>query len=402
MQRICAAALLCNGTCVVNNIGTSNDDVAAMNIIQQLGATIKKISVTNIEITAKGTIDASGVIDCSESGLSTRLFTIIASLSPNEITITGSGSLVNRSMVPFLELFQQLGVEVKDFNGKLPITIKGPLQPQSTLIDGSLSSQFLSGLLLAYAFTAKEEVTIRVSNLVSRPYIDLTIDVLHFFKKKVTNNNYEAFTISPTSSTEETIAIDVEGDWSSAAFWLVAGAINGSITISGLNCESTQADKAILTVLQESGVEVIVAADKILVQSAINKPQGFSFDATNAPDLFPILAIYAALCSGESEIKGLHRLSQKESDRAMSIKEMLSAFGVTHTTKDDSLLITGAHTLQAATIDSYNDHRIAMAATIGALNATGNTTIVGAEAVNKSYTNFYKDLQLLGGVCHTV
>ncbi|MEZ5018122.1 MAG: 3-phosphoshikimate 1-carboxyvinyltransferase [Flavipsychrobacter sp.] len=398
MQRVCAAALLHKGTCTISNIGTSNDDKAAVNIIEQLGAIVKDVSTSTIEITSDGRIIPQGNIDCGESGLSARLFTVVAALSSYEITITGSGSLLNRSMTPFEDLFQQLDVTIKDFSGKLPITIKGPLKPKTIQVDGSLSSQFLSGLLIAYSFTAKNKVSIKVTDLVSRPYIDMTLEVLQHFGCQVVNHNYEEFVVTPVATTEN-LTFDVEGDWSSASFWLVAAAINGVVELKGLNKNSAQADKAILKVLKDTGVDYIVEGGAVSVRSLSSRPNSFSFDATHAPDLFPILAIYAALCNGESAIKGLRRLSQKESDRVVSITAMLERFGVSFSIKEDVLHIKGQQVLSAATIDSYNDHRIAMAATIGALNADGACVITGAEAVNKSYTDFYKNLIALGGNC---
>ena len=398
MQRVCATALLHNGTCIVNNIGNSADDTIAISVIQQLGAEVSYLSTSDIKIVSNGVVDFKGNVNCGESGLSSRLFTIIAALSPNKIVISGMGSLGNRSMSPFSELFKQLDVSTLNFNGKLPITIKGPLTTNSISIDGSLSSQFLSGLLIAYAFNASEQVSIEVRNLVSKPYIDMTLDVLEDFGKTIINNSYEEFVISPSVQQQSrNIEIDIEGDWSSASFWLVAGALKGSIMLKGLNLYSKQADKAILSVLKDTGADISIDDSSVSVRSDNSKLKSFIFDATNCPDLFPILSIYASLCNGESQIKGLHRLKEKESDRSVTVKKMLEGFGVQFAEKNDILYITGQDILEAATIDSSNDHRIAMAASIGSLNANGVCIINNANAVKKSYNNFYTDLRLLGG-----
>jgi 3-phosphoshikimate 1-carboxyvinyltransferase len=245
MQRACAAALLHNGETTINNPGKSNDDLAALDIIQKLGVSVEinneKLIITNKEKKLLG-----NNINCGESGLSIRMFTPIAALSNKEVTISGTGSLLKRPMDFFDEIFPQLGIEVESNKGMLPLKIKGPLQTKDITIDGSLSSQFLTGLLFAYAKAATHTVTITVNNLKSKPYIDLTLQVMKHFGYNVENNNYESFTIKPINrSTNKPINYTVEGDWSGAAFLLVAGAVAGSIVVKGLDVFSTQADKAI-------------------------------------------------------------------------------------------------------------------------------------------------------------
>ena len=218
MQRACAAALLHKGTTHIYNAGISNDDKAALDIIQQLGATVH-FRNDYIEIVSKGFGSATSenkTINCGESGLSIRMFSPIAALSSSIINIVGEGSLQKRPMDFFDETFPQLEIEIISTEGKLPLQIKGPLQPKDITIDGSLSSQFLTGLLFAFGEAATETATITVINLKSKPYIDLTLNVMENFGYEIVNDNYERFIINPKVNKEnEIIKYTVEGDWSS-------------------------------------------------------------------------------------------------------------------------------------------------------------------------------------------
>jgi 3-phosphoshikimate 1-carboxyvinyltransferase len=197
MQRACAAALLSKGISVIKNPGFSNDDKAALQVIQDLGAVIEKQADGSFKIFSNGVQPVTGKVNCGESGLGIRMFAPIIALSENEITINGEGSLLKRPMDFFDEILPFLGVTISSTNGKLPIQIKGPLNPATITIDGSLSSQFLTGLLMAYAGAKAAGVTIIVENLKSKPYIDLTLAVMKAFDLKLPeNNNYHEFYFS--------------------------------------------------------------------------------------------------------------------------------------------------------------------------------------------------------------
>lgn len=396
MQRACAAALLHIGTTVINNPGRSNDDLAALDIIQKLGAKIISDTANAIEINAQGLKPVSPDINCGESGLSIRMFTPIAALSSQQITINGSGSLVKRPMDFFDQIFPQLVIKISSNGGMLPIKIEGPLQANAITIDGSLSSQFLTGLLFAFAKAATVPVTITVKNLKSKPYIDLTLQVMQHFGYKVDNNNYESFTIHPVNSQLTAINYTVEGDWSGGAFLLVAGAICGNITVTGLDVFSTQADKAILQALIGCGSNISIEANTI----SFNAPLGdggkaFHFDATDCPDLFPPLVALASYCNGTTAITGVSRLAHKESNRGLTLQDEFAKMGIEIILQDDLMLVKGGTGVKGALVHSRHDHRIAMACAVAALKANGETVIEEAEAVNKSYPNFYEHLQLL-------
>ena len=396
MQRACAAALLAKGKSIIHHPGHSNDDKAALDIVVRLGAEIS-IGDEEIIVNSRGIHPTENKVNCRESGLSIRMFTPIIALADREITINGEGSLLNRPMGFFDEILPQLSVKVKSQNGKLPLIIQGPLQPKNIEIDGSLSSQFLTGLLMAYAAADAKGVSIRVNNLTSKPYIDLTLDVMRRFGLKLPENkNYEEFYFAKETHYSSLITHEytVEGDWSGGAFLLVAGALAGPITVRGLDMMSSQADKAIMTALSNANAGFAIEAKGIKLHPA--KMKGFDFDATDCPDLFPPLVALASYCKGATKIKGVNRLTYKESDRSASLQEEFGKMGVKIEVNNDVMMIDGGKKVMGARSHSHHDHRIAMACAVAALKAEGEITIEEADAVKKSYPDFYDDLKQLG------
>lgn len=409
MQRACAAALLRKGETIIHNPGHSNDDKAAIGIIKALGAEIEHIKEA-LRVISHGIHPIEKEISCGESGLSIRMFTPLAALSDEEITISGTGSLITRPMDFFDEILPQLGVKVKSNEGKLPITIQGPLQLKNIEVDGSLSSQFLTGLLMAYGTSLNlsaggtldsenSAVTIKVNNLKSKPYIDLTLDVMKQFGLNLPENkNYAEFIFNNeypiNQSASQPINYTVEGDWSGGAFLLVAGAIAGPITVRGLDLTSTQADKKIVDALMAANAGIAMDAKGIIIHQA--EMNGFYFDATDCPDLFPPLVALAAYCKGNTTIKGVSRLTHKESNRALTLQDEFDKMGVTIDLQDDSMVIHGGGIVKGADVHSHHDHRIAMACAVAGLKADSEMIIEEALAVRKSYPDFYNDLKKLG------
>lgn len=398
MQRACAAALVATGKTLVRNPGHSNDDRAALDIIQRLGATVKYYP-DYLEITGHGVKPVADTIHCGESGLSIRMFTPLVALSAQQVTIHGSGSLVSRPMDFFDDILPYLDVRIQSNEGKLPLVVQGPLQPKPITIDGSLSSQFLTGMLLAYAAADACDVAIKVTNLKSKPYIDLTLDVMKRFGLNVPENrNYESFYFHklPQVAGSAQRTYTVEGDWSGGAFLLVAGAIAGPLTIQGLDVHSTQADKAVLQALLQSGAGISSAQGQLHLRPLPLQP--FQFDATDCPDLFPPLVALAAYAKGISQLKGVSRLTHKESNRALTLQEEFGKMGLQIDLEDDLMRVHGGAPLKSAHVHSRHDHRIAMACAVAALKATGPITIEAAEAINKSYPDFYSHMQEAGAV----
>lgn len=397
MQRACAAALITGGRTVIHNPGNSKDDTAALDVIQQLGAKVL-VDSGKLIVDSEGINPIADKLHCGESGLGIRMFTPIAALSDKEITITGEGSLTTRPMQFFDEVLPQLGVSVRSNGGKLPLVIKGPLQPKNIEVDGSLSSQFLTGLLMAFSAAGANDVSIKVNDLKSKPYIDLTLQLMKEFGLKLPENRDHRefyFNNETLHSPLSTINYTVEGDWSGGAFLLVAAAIAGSIRVDGLMCTSKQADKKIVEALLDSGADVRVADD--FVEVSRNNLHPFEFDATDCPDLFPPLVALAANCKGVSSINGLKRLKHKESDRGITLQEEFSKLNTKIDLNGDEMLVYGNERIvvKNPSLSSHHDHRIAMACAVACLNADIAVEISNADAVKKSYPGFWDHMKQL-------
>ncbi len=392
-QRACALALLNRGRTIIHNPGISFDDQAAIRIIKELGADCR-FEQGQLHVLGPGSISPAAEINCGESGLSLRMFAPIAALSDHTCTLNGTGSLLKRPIPFFNEILPRLGVSVISAGGYLPLTVKGPLLPCDISINAAQSSQYLTGLLFAFAATTKVPVIIWVNDLKSRPYIDLSVQMMRHFGYRVDNMNYEQFVIYPAAPGEQDITYSAEADWSSASFMLVAGAIAGEIGIDCLKMDSVQADRAIMEVLAKAGAYVSMNGTRVQVNNR-QSLYAFEFDATDCPDLFPPLAALASYCKGVSVIRGTGRLSGKESDRASTLQEEFGKMGIHIRVENDSMFIQGGTPVEAL-VTSHHDHRIAMACAVAALRATGNIRIMHAEAVNKSYPDFFMHLQKLG------
>ena len=251
---------------------------------------------------------------------------------------------------------------------------------------------------MAYAAAGAKDVTLQVKDLKSKPYIDLTLQVMKHFGWQVDHHNYESFHFGDplvNLSTSQPVNYTVEGDWSGAAFLLVAGAIAGPIKVKGLDVFSTQADKAILQALMSAEARLSVEQEQIEIGPA--SLRAFHFNATECPDLFPPLVALGAYCEGTTVIEGAGRLTHKESNRALTLQEEFGKMGIVIELQDDLMLVRGGTGVKGAVTHSHHDHRIAMASAVAALKAMGNTVIEEADAINKSYPDFYAHLEKLGG-----
>ena len=388
-QRAVAAALLAGGETTLTHLDLCNDTRAALDVVRRLGASVSHEGTT---YTIRGGLNpVSTKLNIGESGLATRLFTPIASLCHMPITINGEGSILRRPIEMMEEPLQALGVEVISNGGYLPISVKGPMRGGEIHVDGSLSSQFITGLLMALPLSPNDTV-LHVENLKSRPYVDMTIDLAARFGVAIEHNNYEQFYIAGGQHYTP-CTYNIEGDWSGASCLLVAGATAGSITIRNLNHISLQADLAIIEALARAGAEIITTNSSVTVHGG--PLHAFEFDATDCPDLFPALAALAASCEGTSVLTGTQRLTYKESNRAETIAEVFGRLGIgVDLSEENTMRITGGP-VSSAVVDSHNDHRIAMAAAVAALSSDDSVVIEGADAADKSYPNFWNDLDTL-------
>ncbi len=388
-QRAIAAALLSGGESIIINPSGCDDSLAAMSIASALGASVNS-EPGLLKITGSGEMKENK-LNCGESGLAIRMFSPIAALNDAEIIITGTGSLTKRPMSMIEDALKQLGVGCKSNGGFLPLRIKGPLKGGSCKIDGSLSSQLLTGLLMALPVAENDSVVI-VDNLKSKPYIDMTLQVLERFGIRIDRTDYTRFSI-PGSQIYQPQKFEVEGDWSGGAFLLVAGAINGEITVKGLRPDSRQSDKAILNVLDSAGARTTIMENSVGVKKSELRP--FFFDATESPDLFPPLVALAAYCRGTSTIKGVSRLIHKESNRSAALVNEFGKMNIKIGIDGDNMFVTGGK-VSGAEVSSHGDHRIAMATAVAALAANGKVIIKDSQCVAKSYPAFFDDLRHLG------
>ncbi|MBE3085905.1 MAG: 3-phosphoshikimate 1-carboxyvinyltransferase [Bacteroidetes bacterium] len=392
-QRSIAAALLAYGQSIIHNPSYCDDSLAAMSIAVGLGARVEP-KADELKIIGSGVLKEPK-LNCGESGLAIRMFSPIAALYPAEITMVGANSLKKRPMFMIEEALNQLGVKCTSSDGFLPLTIQGPIVGGYCEIDGSVSSQLLTGLLMALPLAARDS-EIKVNNLKSKPYIDMTIQILKSFGITVHNTGYTLFQI-PGNQKYIPHNYTVEADWSGGAFLLVAGAVNGQITVQGLRTDSMQSDMAIINALGKAGAQMKISENQIEISKSDLK--AFEFDATESPDLFPPLVALASYCDSVSTIKGVSRLIYKESDRATALKEEFGKMNVRIEIKDDLMFVTGGRP-QGAHVESHDDHRIAMAVAVASLGATGRVYIRDSQCVAKSYPGFFDDLRHLGALVH--
>lgn len=393
MQRAVAASCLSEDAAEIINPSECDDSLAALDLAEKLGAMIIR-SGDRLWITG-GIWPAAKELNCGESGLCLRMFSPIAALSREELLLRGTGTLCQRPISMVEHPLRDLGVHCESANGYPPLKLKGPLRSGTTVVDGSVTSQFLSGLLLALPCVAGDSV-IHVRNLKSRPYIDITLKMMEDFGIRITHDNYHTFVIQGNQK-YRIGKYRIEGDWSGASFWLVAGALGGSVCVQGLNMDSAQGDRKILEALEASGASLKMEREGIKVEK--NYLKAFTFDATDCPDLIPPLAVLACGCEGQTRIKGVERLTFKESRRAEVLQKELSHCGADIRITGDWLEIQG-RILSAGMVDSHHDHRIAMAAAVAGILSKGEISIKDSGCISKSYPDFFEDFKRIGGKVH--
>ena len=392
-QRALAAALLASGRTTLRGIELCRDTRSAIEAIRTLGARveIQDDNTLTIDGGLKPTADSLNV---GESGLAARLFTPIAALCGEAMRIEGEGTLRHRPMAMMVEPLRSLGVEVRDGGGRLPIEVHGPIKGGRVVVDGSISSQFITGLLIALP-CAKSDTTIEVRDAVSTPYIDMTLETLERFGVEIMHNegDYSEFYIEGNQELKP-VDYTIESDWSAAAFIMVAAAIAGEVTVRNISTLSRQADTLVCRALERAGASIIIEEGAITV--AHRPLEAFTFDATNSPDLFPALVALAAAAEGVSTIRGIERLRGKESDRGEVLKEEYRKLGIEiELDYDENVMRVVGGKPHAAEVDSHDDHRIAMSLAITALRIEEEVHIRNRECVAKSYPSFFEDLEML-------
>ncbi|MBZ9687160.1 3-phosphoshikimate 1-carboxyvinyltransferase [Clostridium estertheticum] len=413
-HRAIIAAALSQGECQIQNVNMSEDIIATCEIMEKLGAKIEK-NPNSLHINGEGLYDffhkgivnnkiennnsenneaASIELECNESGSTLRFLIPIAMHRVEKIVFKGRGKLVERTLKPYYEIFDKQNIKYTTDRGFLPLTIDGGFKPGIFELRGDVSSQFITGLLYALPLLNGDSIIKVTTKMESIGYIDLTLDVLSKFGLSIENNNYREFKISGNQSYENR-DYRVEGDFSQAAFYLAAGVLGGEVQCVDLNMESLQGDRVIVDIIRNMGGKISLV-DGILKASKSNL-KGTIIDVSQCPDLLPIVAVLGALSAGTTEIINASRARIKESDRLKAIATELSKIGAEVIEREDSLMIHGKPWLKGGVVNSWNDHRIAMAMAIASIKCTENLTIQDSGAVKKSYPNFYEDFKSLGG-----
>lgn len=395
-HRAILSAALSKGECCIRNVAMSKDIQATLGCVQNLGATVQvdeEKEEVRISWNPERELPDALTLDCGESGSTLRFLMPLALLTGRKVTLTGRGRLMQRPQKPFFDLFAQKGISC--IQQEDSIVLSGELKAGLFELPGNVSSQFITGLLFALPLLAGESEIRLTTLLESKGYVDLTLSVLKDFGIEIQNDNDTRFII-PGGQTYQKRDYTIEGDYSQAAFFLVAGALGCDIQCTGLNPNSLQGDKQILELLQNAGAIVESVDDTTVRARRTDRMRGMRIDAREIPDLVPILAVLCAFCSGESLIYNAGRLRLKESDRLAATARELRHLGVEIYEGADYLRIVGCDVLSGNTVSSWNDHRIAMAIAIAACRAEGEVSITGAKAaVTKSYPDFFEVYEAL-------
>ncbi len=381
-HRALICACLARGKSKIKINTTSADIEATVSCLENLGAVIEKngtvYSVSPINIPCE-----KAEIDCCESGSTLRfLLPVICALGTKTL-VHGSGRLPERPLSPLKEELIRMGADISD---SFPLDVSGRIPAGEFTLRGDVSSQFVTGLLMALAYLGGGKINL-LPPVESRPYIDMTVQVLKQFGADIyEENNIFYINNSPLTGCDFT----VEGDWSNAAFPLCMGA-----EVTGLNPESTQGDKAIIDVLKNMGA--VLTENGGNYKADVSSLRGCEIDASDIPDAVPVIAAIASTADGKTVIYNAGRLRLKESDRIQTVCEMLRSLGADISETDDGMVINGKKSLSGGEVNSFNDHRIAMAAAVAAVKCENAVIIRSAEAVNKSYPEFFNDYNKLGG-----
>lgn len=390
-HRLLICAALAEGITKIRCNVMSKDISATVECLRAMGTGIelKKDIIT----VTPAPFNKTAALDCSESGSTLRFLLPVLSALGIDAAISGHGRLPERPLSPLKEEMEKKGV-VFHTGSSFPLHISGRLTAGGYELAGNVSSQFVSGLLFALPLLDGDSRIKLIPPVESRSYIGITLSVLKKFGIEITEKE-NLFIIKGNQKYRSPNETAVDGDWSNSAFFLCAGALGGDgVTVTGLDINSPQGDKKILEVLKNMGAEVSVSGGGVTVKG--NELSGTTVDASDIPDLVPVISVTASLICGETRIKNAQRLRLKECDRLAAVYNMLTSVGISVTQTGDGLIIKGGKP-SGGKIDGCNDHRMVMSAAILSLFCREKLVITDAQAVNKSYPSFFEDFNSLGG-----
>jgi 3-phosphoshikimate 1-carboxyvinyltransferase len=392
-HRVLVCSSLAPGKSLIRSPLRSDDTRATLRVLQELGTGCS--DGPDLWEVRGGRLCAPGSdLFCGESGTTLRFVTALCSLVDGECNLTGGPSLSKRPVEPLLEALRQLGVGCESIDGCPPVKVNGTgrIGGGDVEIKGNVSSQFVSSLLFVAPF-GESSIRIKTTTpLESKPYVRMTMDAQRMFGVAVqVSEDMREYRVE--GQAYRPADVTVEGDWSSAAYLLAAGALSGEVSVDNLNPDSSQADRVILDILRSMGAQVKMHKNSCYVERA--ELEAIETDLSDSPDLFPVTASLCAAASGRSVLKGLGRLRFKESDRVAAMTEGLREMGIQVRRRDDKLTIYGGQP-NRSTIDPHQDHRIAMALSVLGTVAEGETTVLDADCVSKSYPTFWDDMAMIG------
>lgn len=389
------AAALSVGSSKVDNLLFSKDIEATLDCLKSLDVKFHRVGDSVIFEESKLQI-VDPIFRCNESGSTIRFMVPIAAAVGGDMEFIGEGRLVSRPLDPYIDIFNTQQIENSFENGLLPLRVNGKLNSGIFNVPGNISSQFITGLLYALPLLEGNSEIHITNKLESINYVDLTIDILEKFGVVVVvNSDYSIFKIKGNQK-YLTSNYTVEGDFSQAAFWLVAGLISDGIKLKNIKSDSLQGDKAIIDISLKMGGKLSFIEDILDVQKSATK--GIVIDVSDIPDLVPILAVLGSLSEGRTEIINGARVRLKESDRLKAIATELNKIGGDITETEDGLIINGVDGFTGGEVEGWNDHRIVMALSIASIACKDKLIINDAKAVEKSYPHFFKDFVDLGGI----
>lgn len=394
-HRAIIAAALANGKSVISNVLYSKDIIATINAMRACGAKIEEFE-DHLVIEGSNVRRACKIIDANESGSTIRFMIPIALVCNEEVTFTGKNNLVKRPLDTFFEIFDKQGIKYERGADYLPLKVNGGLKPGEFSIRGDISSQFITGLLYALPLLDGDSIIKITTNLESKGYIDLTLDMLKKFGIEIENRDYKEFYVK---GNQKYMPCDytIEGDYSQSAFFLVANALGANITLHAMNPNSHQGDKKILDDIKAFGGNIEFDYDKQIIKSSKADLSGAAIDFSQSPDLGPALSVLASVAKGSSKFINASRLRIKECDRITCVKEELIKMGAKVSESEDTMSFEGVEYLTGAVVDSHNDHRLAMAFAMASIAAKGDIKILNAESVSKSFPNFWEVFESIGG-----
>ena len=396
-HRMLICAAFANGKTVIQCEESNEDITATVSCLNSLGASIVRNGIF-YEVTPIEKLNKSAILPCNESGSTLRFLLPICACLDGDFTFEMRGRLPSRPLSPLKELLESSGV-ILTKKSENTLSVSGMLSSTSLEIAGNVSSQFITGLLLALAILKKEATLKITTKIESEPYIDITLDALSKFGINISKKE-NTFILKENQALISPKSISVEGDWSNAAFPLALGIIGKApITVENLYYSSKQGDKKIVDILRSFGGKIVENENNGSFTAYPSKLCGIELDASNIPDLVPIIATVASVAEGTTVIYGASRLRLKESDRLMSVSSVLSGLGAEIYQTDDGLIIKGKKSLAGGAVDSFCDHRIAMSASVASSVCQSKVTVDNADAVNKSYPLFWRDIKQLGVSC---